>query len=63
MVADDVAVLGVMRQELRERALAMQRVEAADVERIANPIERRRLASIGPRLPFCMLRMILCAGS
>ncbi len=43
MIADDIVVLLVVRQELVEVALAVQRVEAAHVERLADPFHRRRL--------------------
>ena len=48
VIADDVAVLLVVRQELLERRLAVQRVEPLDVERIADPVERRRLPQHRP---------------
>ena len=48
MIADDVGVFLVMRQELRERRLTVLGVEPAHVERIADPIERRRLPQHRP---------------
>ena len=48
MVAHDVVVFPVVRDELVEVTFAMERVEPSHVERLANPLDRRRLAEQGP---------------
>ena len=48
VVADDVGVFLVVREELLERRFAVLGVEALDVERIADPVERRGLPQHRP---------------
>src|SRR4029453_8612231 len=42
VIADDVRVLLIVREELLIAALTMQRDELRDVKRISHPVERRR---------------------
>ena len=49
MIAGDVGVFLVVLEELRVRALAVQRDETGGVEWIADPVERRGLAAASGR--------------
>ena len=65
VIADDVGVLLIVREELLVAALAMQRDELRDVERIPHPVERRRLpehraaAAVDHRLDDLALRIVV----
>ena len=65
VIADDVGVLLVVREELLVAVLAVQRDELRDVERIAHPVERRRrpehraAAAIDHRLDEPALRIVI----
>ena len=49
MIAGDVGVFPVVREELRVGALAVQRDESRRIERIADPVERRGLDAASGR--------------
>ena len=49
MIADDVGVFLIVREELLVAALTMQRDELRDVERIPHPVERRRASGASGR--------------